>query len=157
MALTAKFARNYRSKKGNSVFKFIVTGSVEEIEAYKTAQGQNYREEDITKEPLFFTPIFQAKVLTLLITPNNKVVVDNTEIAAVESMIENATGIYQQELAKLAAAHTFAKLMGDSQPWNSKGISNNSTSASAAVRHAQPHEDLTTELSLQAFNGADLV
>ena len=153
MALKAKFARNYRSKKGNNVFKFIVTGSVEEIRAFKTAQGVNYREEDITKEPLFFTPIFQGKVLTLLITPNNQVVVDNTESAALESMIENATGIYQQELAKLAAAHNFASLFGNFRLSNLFESTKNVTEICKPI----PTEDILIDLSGQFISSADLV
>ena len=153
MALKAKFARNYRSKKGNNVFKFIVTGSVEEIKAYKTAQGLNYREEELTKEPLFFTPIFQGKLLTLLITPNNQVVVDNTEIAAVESIIKNATGIYQQELAKLAAAHTLASVFGNSRLSHPMEF----TMVPTEVCEPFSTEDNLSDLSGQFVSGADLV
>ena len=153
MALKAKFARNYRSKKGNNVFKFIVTGSVDEITAYKRAQGVNYREEEITKEPLFFTPIFQGKLLTLLITPSNQVVVDNTEMAALDSMIKNATGIYQQELAKLVAAHNFASVFGNSR----LSYPIESTKVVAEVCNPLSTEDILSDLSGQFISGADLI
>lgn len=50
-----KFHGAYVSKNGTSTFRYIVQGTKEELSQYKTVQGANYREDETTKEPLFFS------------------------------------------------------------------------------------------------------
>lgn len=49
-----KFHGAYVSKNGTSTFRYIVQGTKEELADYKKVQGDNYREDETTKEPLFF-------------------------------------------------------------------------------------------------------
>lgn len=50
-----KFHGAYVSKKGTSTFRYTVQGTKEELANYKKVQGDNYREDETTKEPLFFS------------------------------------------------------------------------------------------------------
>ena len=109
--LKAKFASNYRSKKGNAVFVYDVTGTATELAAFKAVQGANYRESE-KKTPLFFNSRYSGDSLNLIITTNGKLVVDNSGIEKMTSLVNGTSGILQDKLASLAAAQIFANLGG---------------------------------------------
>lgn len=50
-----KFHGAYVSKNGNTTFRYTVQGDAKELANYKKVQGVNYKEEETTKEPLFFS------------------------------------------------------------------------------------------------------
>lgn len=98
-----KLLRSYTSKKGNKTFVYAVTGSKEQLAAYKEAQGENYREaEDGT--PLWFTVRCVGERGTLIITTNGKVVPDMSAFDQAASIAAQYGGNFGQELARMAAA-----------------------------------------------------
>ena len=86
--LTAKLDGSYRKAvTGTKVFRFVVSGSESEIEAYKPAQEDNFRtDEDGT--PLFFSTRYLSDNIKLIITENNNVVVDDTDFSKLASLVD---------------------------------------------------------------------
>lgn len=101
--LNAKFIRSYRSAKGNTVFVYAVTGSEKDIESYKQAQGDNFREDENTKTPLFFTTRFFGNGGKLIVTAKGKVVPDMSAFEQAASLAAQFGGNFGQELARQAA------------------------------------------------------
>ncbi len=85
------------------MFRFIVVGTPAEIEAYKAAQGEFFRESD-DKRPLFFTTRSAPNNSKLIITQKGKVVVDMSEFDAAASLVAQYGGNLGQELARSAVA-----------------------------------------------------
>lgn len=98
-----KLIRSYKSKNGNTVFVYGVSGSASQIEAFKTAQGENHREDE-SGTPLWFTTRCVGQSGTLIITTNGKVVPDMSAFDQAASMASQYGGNFGQELAKAAAA-----------------------------------------------------
>lgn len=97
-----KLLRSYTSKNGNKVFVYAVTGNKADLEKYKTAQGEQYREaEDGT--PLWFTVRCVGDSGKLIITTNNRVVPDMSAYDQAASLAAQYGGNLGSELAKLAA------------------------------------------------------
>jgi hypothetical protein len=97
--MNVSLSRSYRSSKGNTVFVYTVKGSESQIAAYKTAQGDNYREsEDGT--PLWFTTRCIGKTGTLIITAKGRIVPDMSAFEQAASLAAQFGGNFGQELAK---------------------------------------------------------
>ena len=88
--MRASFVRSYRSKNGNATFVYGVSGSSDELNAFKSAQGDYYREDDKTGKPLFFTTRFIGKAGELIITTSGNVVPDMSAFDAQASLAANA-------------------------------------------------------------------
>ena len=73
MSLSVQMQRSYKSKNGNRTFVYTVSGKPSDIEAYREAQGEFYREDDKTNNPLWFTTKCIGKTGTLIITDNGKI------------------------------------------------------------------------------------
>lgn len=61
-----KFINQYYSQNGNQVFVYGIEFGTDApgkaaLKAYKEAQGDNYREDKDTKQPLLFSPRFLGK------------------------------------------------------------------------------------------------
>ena len=98
-----KLQRSYTSKNGNKVFVYAVSGTEEQLNAFKEAQGENYREaEDGT--PLWFTVRCVGKSGNLIITTNGRIVPDMSAFDQAASLASQYGGNFGQELARLAAA-----------------------------------------------------
>jgi hypothetical protein len=99
-----KLIRSYRKKgTGNVVFVYGVSGSKEQLEAYKKAQGDNYVEaEDGT--PLWFTTRCVGQSGNLIITSAGKVIADMSAFEQAASLASQYGGNLGEELAKQAAA-----------------------------------------------------
>lgn len=108
--MNAKADGSYRNKKGTLVFRYKVIGTPAEIEAYKAAQGENYRESE-DKTPLFFTTRNAGNSVNLIITQGGKVVADMSAFDAAASLASQYGGNLGTELAKQAAA----QLLGSSR------------------------------------------
>lgn len=111
MSLKARFSGNYRSKMGNTTFRYVVTGTKKELAAYAEAQGEYYREDE-DGNALFFTTRYTGDNVDLIITNAGNVVVDNSTVAKMESIVGQSSGLIQMELAKLAAGHIMSNLLG---------------------------------------------
>lgn len=80
--MKAKFSNYYRKQGGRMVYVYHVTGTKEELAAYKEAQGDHYREDETSGKPLFFSPQPLGKKnenISLMITPNGTVVADDAD------------------------------------------------------------------------------
>ena len=81
-------APKYVNKKGNTVFRYIVKGTPAELLEYKAIKGENYREDEKTKDVLFFSTRFAGKKAELRKTSDGKdVVVDDTEMVMFQSLV----------------------------------------------------------------------
>lgn len=94
--------RSYRSKNGNATFVYKVTGSASDLAAFKSAQGEFYRE-DTTGAPLWFTTRCVGTKGKLIITTNGNIVPDMSAYDQAASMAAQYGGNFGQELAKQAA------------------------------------------------------
>lgn len=102
-----KAIRSYTSKNGNKVFVYAVSGTKEQLEKFKAAQGENYREDE-NKNPLWFTTRSVGAQGELIITTNGKVVPDMSAFDNAASLAKQYGGNLGEELAKAAVA----KLLG---------------------------------------------
>ncbi len=103
MSLSVKMQRSYKSKNGNRTFVYAVSGKPSDLEAYKEAQGEFYRVDDKTNEPLWFTTRCIGKNGTLIITDNGNVVPDMSEYDEAASLAEQYGGNLGEMLAREAA------------------------------------------------------
>ncbi len=106
-----RFNGQYRNAKGTVVFRYTVSGTEKQIEAYKAAQGDNYRE--ITEgpgmgTPLYFTTRFVGDNGELIITRAGKVVADMSAYEKAASLSNQFTGFFGKEIAR----QSVAKLLG---------------------------------------------
>jgi len=127
-----KLLRQYKKAKpsgvgANTVFVYTVSGSKEQIETYKEAQGENFVEDEETKSPLFFTIRFAGKSGNLIISREGKVSPDMSAYDQAASLIEQFPGALGQEMAKIAAA-------------NLLGGANSNTVATAPVKEGKLDE-----------------
>lgn len=96
--LTGKFQRKYRKPgTGTTVFIYQVSGNEKELQQLEEAQGDQYRLDENSGKPLFFTTNYIDDNISLIITENNKVVADDSEIAKLASIV----GQYGADVAKL--------------------------------------------------------
>lgn len=106
--LQATLSNSYRNKKGHKVYTYKVSGSPKEIAAYKAAQGDNLREDELGN-PLFFLtendPDGNKRLIDpqidLTITTNNRVVVD--DIRAEQALMKKVREHEAVEIAKARA------------------------------------------------------
>ena len=101
--MKATFVRSYPKSNTTTVFVYTVNATEEQLALYKKAQGDNYRIDNKTGDVLWFTPRYVGETANLLITSNNKVVADMSEMAKAKSMAEQYGGNFGEELAKLWA------------------------------------------------------
>lgn len=101
-----KLIRSYRSKNGNPTFVYEVSGSDSDLEAFKNAQGEYYREDEDGK-PLWFTTRCVGQTGSLIITTNGNIVPDMSKFDQAASLAEQYGGNFGEELAKAAAANLF--------------------------------------------------
>lgn len=99
-----KLQRSYRSKNGNPTFVYSVHGTAEELEAYKDAQGDYYREDTESGHPLWFTTRCVGPNGKLIITTNGNIVPDMSAFDQASSIAAQYGGNFGQELAKMSAA-----------------------------------------------------
>ena len=65
--MKVKLLRSYKSQNGNTVFVYTVSGNASQLEAYKNASGDFYREDE-NGTPLWFTTRCIGQRGTLIIT-----------------------------------------------------------------------------------------
>jgi hypothetical protein len=98
-----KLERSYRSKNGNATFVYSVSGNASELAAYEEAQGEFYREDETTGQPLWFTTRCVGKTGSLIITTKGNIVPDMSAFDQASSIAAQYGGNFGQELAKQAA------------------------------------------------------
>jgi hypothetical protein len=100
--MNVSLLRSYRSKNGNATFVYVVKGNSTDVEAFKTAQGDYYREDD-KGQPLWFTTRCIGNTGKLIITTNGNVVPDMSAFDQAASLAEQYGGNFGEQLAKSAA------------------------------------------------------
>lgn len=110
-------------KNGRNVYRYLVNGTKETLEAYEEAQGSNYRayenqedpEDKLNGTPLFFSSRPEGKTINLEITPNGKVIVAKDVVSVMEQDMLFQDKV-SSELAKIAAQQQAVrmKLVGQS-------------------------------------------
>ena len=101
--MNIKQIRSYRSKNGNPTFVYGVSGSTEELAAFKAAQGEHFREDTKTGEPLWFTTRSVGNLGKLIITTKGNIVPDMSAFDQASSLAAQYGGNFGQELARQAA------------------------------------------------------
>ena len=112
--MNVKFKNSYRSAKGNTVFRYAVSGTATQLETYKNAQGENHRLDEATGEPIWFTTRFIGTTGKLIATSKGKIVPDMSAYEQAKSLSEQFGGNFGAEIAKLAAAQLLGT--GNSAP-----------------------------------------
>ena len=102
MALKAQFHGSYKkyNKLTNvalTVFRYTVTGTDDELIKFEEIQAENFKLDDKSGKPLFFTTRYVADNVELTITENGKVVVDDSEYTKLQSIVDT----YGEGVARL--------------------------------------------------------
>lgn len=101
--LTIKLLGTYRNQKGNTVFRYALTGSADALAAYKEVQGTFYRENP-DGTVLWFSPRFVGKAGELIVnTETKKCYADMSAFDAAASLAEQYGGNFGQSLAATMA------------------------------------------------------
>jgi len=101
--MNVSLQRSYRSKNGNPTFVYKVSGKSEDLAAYKSAQGEFYREDETTGDALWFTTRCIGQSGKLIITTNGNIVPDMSAFDQASSIAAQYGGNFGQELARQAA------------------------------------------------------
>lgn len=139
--MNVKLLRSYRSKNGNPTFVYAVSGNQADLDAFKEAQGEYYREDDKTGSPLWFTTRCIGNSGTLIITTNGNIVPDMSKFDQASSIASQYGGNLGAELARASA---MAILGLDNQPAPAPA---EPTVASAPASQEAPASDDEDELS----------
>jgi len=110
-----KLIRSYKSKQGNTVFVYAVSGTKEQLEAFKTASGDFFREDE-KGNPLWFTTRCIGQSGSLIITAKGKIVPDMSAFEQAASLAKQYGGNLGNELAKVAAATLLGTQSTDVSP-----------------------------------------
>lgn len=102
--MNVKLVRSYKSKNGNTVFVYGVTANAKQLEEFKTASGDFYREDEKSAQPLWFTTRCIGNTGKLVITAKGKIVPDMSAFEQAASLAKQYGGNFGQELARMAAA-----------------------------------------------------
>lgn len=121
--MKVKLSRSYRSQKGNTVFVYTVEGTTTQIEAYKAAQGDNYRETE-DGVSLWFTTRCIGNNGSLIVTEKGKVVPDMSAFEQAASLAKQYGGNFGQELAKAAVANILGGATSSESARNTADASN---------------------------------
>jgi hypothetical protein len=105
--------RSYRSKNGNATFVYKVAGNSTDLEAFKAAQGDYYREDE-NGSPLWFTTRCIGNNGKLIITTNGNVVPDMSAFDQAASLASQYGGNFGAELARAAASQLVGNQGGSS-------------------------------------------
>ena len=91
-------------KSANTVFVYTVSGSKDELEKYEETQGENFRKDDETGAPLFFTTRCAPNNAELIITQSDRVVVDMSAFDQADNIAKQYGGSLGTELARQFAS-----------------------------------------------------
>jgi hypothetical protein len=116
--LKAKFKNNYRTEEGVLRAAYLVSGTPEELAAYKIARnvdGDFYKEDDDGK-PLWTTGKVVPPTVNLAISKKSgRVYVDTSEEDRIAILCQQYPGPLGHALAQAGAKHIFDKMLGKTQ------------------------------------------
>jgi hypothetical protein len=118
------YLRSYRKKDtGRIVFVYTVSGTKAQLDAYKVAMADRHTVDE-SGTPLFFTIRFAGKNANLILTSENKAIVDMSEFDQLSSLIEQypslATALASQGVASLIGNAKATSQPVKAQPENGK-------------------------------------
>ncbi len=99
--LKGKLDGSYISQNGNKTYRYVVSGTPAELEAYEKAQGDFFRKNE-KGQPLFFTTDPSAGFsIDLTITQKGGIVVDTTELDVLKAIAEKGDASVKDAVAQL--------------------------------------------------------
>jgi hypothetical protein len=113
--MNVSLKRSYKSKNGNTVFVYTLNANAKDVESFKEASGDFYREED-DGSPLWFTTRCIGNKGKLVITSKGKIVPDMSAFEQAASLAKQYGGNFGQELARMTAQ----QLLGGNNPAGSE-------------------------------------
>jgi len=128
--MNVSLQRTYRSKNGNATFVYKVSGSATDLAAFKAAQGEYYREDTNTGDPLWFTTRCIGQSGKLIITTNGNIVPDMSAFDQASSIASQYGGNFGQELARIAAQ----SILGTSVPSESSSTASEPAAPKPTVK-----------------------
>lgn len=122
MKLTATL-HGFYVKNGRNVYRYLVNGTKEALEAYEEAQGTNYRayenqedaDDKLNGTPLYFSSRPEGKTVNLQITATGKVIVDKDVMQVMEQDLQFQEKVNNQ-LAILTANQQAIRMKLVGQP-----------------------------------------
>ena len=103
---------NDRTRKMEDRFRYVVTGTQEELLKYEEIKGEYHRTND-KNEPLFFSQNFLGQSCELKFTlEGDKVYPDTSELDIAKNLISQNEGALATEMAKLVASHLLSTAVG---------------------------------------------
>ena len=135
------FSTSYVSKKGNDTFVYTVDGTPAELAKFKEVKGEYFRDNE-KGQALFFTSNYVGETCDLIITTNDNVVADTSEMKKMASLVKQAGGNLGDAIATQAGASLFASLTGKRAPVASAPEAATSV---APVEEKEEAKDLTEE------------
>lgn len=87
--MNSKLVNQYRKREtGKLVFVYAISGTVEELAAYKASKGDFYREDAKTKEPLLFSNRFVGQECPITKTEKGEFYHNTTEMDQLASLTD---------------------------------------------------------------------
>ena len=103
---------NDRTRKMEDRFRYVVTGTQEELQKYEEIKGEYHRTNE-DGEPLFFSQNFLGQTCELKFTlEGDKVYPDTSELDIAKNLISQNEGALATEMAKLVANHLLSSAVG---------------------------------------------
>ena len=97
--MKVSLTRSYRSKNGNVTFVYAVKGNPSDLQSFRDAQGDYYREDD-NGNPLWFTTRCIGDTGKLIITSTGNIVPDMSEYDKASSLVSQYGGNFGEALSK---------------------------------------------------------
>ena len=96
---------NDRTRKMEDRFRYVVTGTKDELQKYEEIKGEYHRTNE-AGDPLFFSQNFVGQSCELKFTlEGDKVYPDTSELDIAKNLISQNDGALATEMAKLVASH----------------------------------------------------
>lgn len=92
VTLTVESRGQYRNSNRKLVYRYAVKGTDAALERYREAQGEYLREDDTTGELLWFTTSFVGKRGKLVVTADDKIYADTSELEQQASLVAQLGG-----------------------------------------------------------------
>lgn len=107
ITINSKVNQYRKPVSGSMVFVYDLKGTADELKEFKAVQGTNYREDEATKRPLWFsnTPLSVGTEVTPTRDKSRYIIQTDLEAEALK-----AAELEKAELAKLKALQTFSGL-----------------------------------------------
>lgn len=113
--MKVSLVRSYRSKNGNVTFVYGVKGNPSELQSFRDAQGDYYREDD-NNNPLWFTTRCIGDTGKLIITSTGNIVPDMSEYDKASSLVSQYGGNFGEALSKAMIEKMLGKSTTSNNP-----------------------------------------